>query len=90
MSQQQPEPCTNWYHVRKHLSVDLTPAAAGRGRTGNALCKAGPYHVDVWDEEAINDALSRYRAKPVLVADLPACKVCLRKAAKLAAEGATS
>lgn len=82
----EPEPCTNWYHTRQHLSTNLAPSSPGKGRRGKALCKSGPYHVDVWDEEAINDALSRYRAKLVVVADLPACKLCLRKAAKLAAE----
>lgn len=80
-----PEPCTNWYTTRQHLSVDLAPSQHEKGRRGKSLCKSGEFFVDVWDEEAINDALSRYRAKPVVVADLPACKLCARKAAKLAA-----
>ncbi len=79
-----PEPCTSWSHNRCHQSINLTATSLG-GREGTALCKPGGVVVTVFDEASINRQLAPYRKNkpPIVVADLPACRVCERAAARL-------
>lgn len=86
-----PEPCTNSYHTRRHMSTDLAPNPYGGGRAGKSLCRPMGISVSVWDEDGINDEIRKWdprKAGQRLTLDgLPECKLCARAAAKL--EGAT-
>ena len=83
-----PEPCTNWYRTRRHLSVDLAEDRP-YGRSGRSLCWTESNPVEVYDQAWITEwARDRRRlgfaTKDVVVVDLPECKKCAAKAAKLA------
>lgn len=75
-----PEPATNWHHTRRHYSVNLSSPNGRRGRTGKSLCRPGGIPVDVYDQAAMDAESERYRFEPVVIADLPVCKKCVRKA----------
>ena len=86
------EPCTNWYRTRRHLSTNLAVDDYYRpGRTGRSLCWSESNPVTVYDQTAV-DVYDRERRqlgfakKPVVVADLPACKKCAAKLAKMKSE----
>jgi hypothetical protein len=73
-----PEPCTTWSRRLRHYSVNLEPdrhAPCHPGRTGRTLCGEGAY-----DEERRQYELSKWSDRRVVVADLPPCKKCARKA----------
>lgn len=84
-----PEPCTNWYRTRQHLSIDLAPSKwHERGRVGLALCSGPNSGVDVKDQGCINALGKKYpHLRGVVVTDLPPCKRCARAAAKLQETG---
>ncbi len=88
-----PEPCTTESRRRRHYSTDLHPgrhAPRRPGRSGRTLCGLGgrdeeranaPYRV--FNEETyVYDLVPR--TKQVRVADLPACRLCEKAAAKRA------
>jgi hypothetical protein len=81
------EPCTNYSHTRRHYSINLHPARNGKGREGTSLCRVGGSHTGVYDDDAINALMRRWKPDRALivVADLPECKACLRVVAKLEA-----
>lgn len=78
------EPCTNWYHTRRHLSDDMQDYAGNRGRYGSSLCSNACNFVTVWDEDGINACTAEYRrGKPrIELAQIPECKNCARIVAK--------
>lgn len=78
-----PEPCTSWSLAKQHLSVDLEPHPTG-GCRGRTLCKPGGVPAVAYDHEAINAALAGRGEPPMVVADLPLCKLCANKAGRLA------
>lgn len=81
-----PQPCTSWSLSKQHLSVDLAPDLRKPGNVGKTLCAPGGIPADAYDDVAINAQLADWRKgkPPIVVADLPECKLCARKAAKLA------
>lgn len=76
-----PEECTTWSRRLRHYSVDLaSDNQSGRqpelpGRVGTTLCGE-----DAYDQERRQYELSRWSDRKVVVADLPVCKKCVRKA----------
>lgn len=77
-----PQPCTTHGRRRMHLSTALRPGRTGLGgmpgASGPTLCGE-----DGEDQERVNAWRTRFGACPIVVADLPACKLCTRAAAKL-------
>lgn len=70
-----PEPCTSWSRRKRHYSTDLRSRPVEPGRYGWALCGA-----EVQDEDLANHRLSGWTNRRVVIADLPVCKLCARKA----------
>lgn len=77
-----PEPATNWYGTRRHLSTDLyrDPYSGNRGRRGLSLCSTEGNPVGVRDQDWLAGMAPSYpHLGRIVIADLPACKKCARK-----------
>lgn len=82
------EACTTAAKTKRHYTTDFAPdrhAPRTPGRTGKTLC--GNYGIDELRANWERDRLLR-RPKPLVVADLPECKLCAR--AKTARANAAS
>jgi hypothetical protein len=74
----EPEPCTTIAAKKRHLSRNLTPPRNGSpGRYGRTLCGLAGR-----DETRANfESRGPFRhGQPLVLADLPLCKVCDRSA----------
>lgn len=84
------EKAVNYYQTRVHYTTDLEPREVwhGPGRWGSSLCSTSAVNrVEVYDREARQHEADRYGAPVKAFEDLPLCKKCERKAAKITGEG---
>jgi hypothetical protein len=74
---------TNWYRTRKHWSNE---DSINRDSM-TSLCG-----YQVWSEDQINERLKNYRAtrygnERIVIDNIPECKLCARKKAKIEMKG---
>lgn len=74
-----PEICTTWSYRLRHLSANLSREKRFGRKLARTLCDAEAFDQAEMDEWSAKWGSKRYKAR---IADMPACKICARKAAK--------